>query len=161
MSEIVDLLNKSAELEKQAYYDYVKAFASSGISSLVSGGVGFEKAAQLMKTACEQDPKIINLGMNANAFEKAAEYVAELEDKVTSLEKIAGQYEHQEIIETSEPLQKLASIGFTQEDIEFLSTLPENLLEKVASSNSAPWELGSGVGMAREKTDPLLDFIMS
>ena len=160
MSKIVELLTKSAELEKKAYYDYIKAFASSGISSLVRGGVSFEKAAQLMKVACEQDSKISALGVNVQAFEKASEYISELESKVSSLEKMAGMYEHKEEIETSAPLQKLASIGFTAEEIEYMSTLPENLIEKVASSNSAPWEMGSGVGISREKTDPLLEFIL-
>ena len=162
MSTIVELLQSAAEMEKKAYYDYVKAFASSGISTLVKGGVGFDKAAQLMKESCEKDTKIKQLGLSASAFEKAAEYVTELEDKVTELEKIAGAFVHQEEVSQSKPLSKLASIGFTQEEIEHMTSLPENLIEKLASSTGGakPWEMGSGAGMSREKTDPLLEFML-
>lgn len=163
MSQIVELLQSAAEIEKQAYYNYVKAFASSGISTLVKGGVGFEKAAKLMQETCQSDKKIKGLGTNFVAFEKAAEYVIELETKVSELEKIAATFVTKEEIETSKPLSKLASIGFTQEEIEYMSSLPENLIEKVASSTdgSKPWEMGGGAGLAREKTDPLLEFILS
>lgn len=161
MSEIVELLTKSAKVERQAYHDYIKSFASSGISSLVSGGVGFEKAAEVMKTACEQNPKIVQLGNNLNILEKTSEYISELETKVENLEKIANDLGHKVEIQESTPLSKLAAAGFTQEEIEHMSSLPENLIEKVASNNNSPWEMGAGVGLAREKTDPLLEFMLS
>ena len=163
MSEIVELLQSAAEMEKKAYYDYVKAFASSGISTLVKGGIGFDKAAQLMQESCEKDSKIKALGINSQAFEKTASYVIELENKVAELTKIAETFIVQDEISSSEPLSKLASIGFTQEEIEYMSSLPENLIEKVASSSSGnkPWEMGAGAGMSREKTDPLLEFMLS
>ena len=42
-----------------------------------------------------------------------------------------------------------------------MSSLPENLVEKVASIGSQPWEMGTGAGFKREKTDALLEFILS
>lgn len=163
MSQIVELLKEAADLEKRAYFDYVKTFASSGIATLVKGGVGFDKAAQIMKESCEQDRRIGRMATNSQAFEKAAEYVANLEVKIEELEKIAGTFVRKEEIEASEPLHKLAGLGFTSEEIEHISSLPEDLIEKMASASSGikPWEMGSGTGMAREKTDPLLEFMLS
>ena len=163
MSKIVEELQQAAELEKKAFYDYVKAFSSSAIAGLVTGGMEFEKAAELVKQACDLDPKANGFKTNALMFEKTAEHVAGLETQVSELSKVAEQFQETKANDESNPLNKLASAGFTAEEIEYMSTLPENLLEKVASgsqSNSA-WEMGSGVGVAREKTDPLLEFILA
>lgn len=160
MSQIVEQLTKVAGQEKRAYYDYVKAFSSAGIAALVRGGVEFEKAANLTKSACETDVRIKQLADSVQIFEKTASYVSELEAKVEQLEKIAGKVEEAERIEHSEPLSKLAAVGFTPEELEHMSHLPENLIEKVASQGSQPWEMGAGVGFQREKTDALLEFIL-
>jgi hypothetical protein len=161
MSKIIELLEKAASLEKKAYYDYVKSFSSSSIASLVKSGVSFDKASSLVKEACESNPRVKALSTSVLTFEKMAEYIKETETKLDELEKIAEKVEIEEKIESSEPLNKLAKIGFTQEEIEKISELPENLISKVASVGSKPWELGSGVGIPREKTDPLLEFLLN
>lgn len=160
MSQVVEQLTKIASQEKKAYYDYVKAFSSAGIAALVRGGVEFEKAAGIVKEACGKDLKISQLADTVQVFEKTASYVLDLENQVSSLEKIAGKLETEAKIEHSDPLSKLASVGFTQEELEHMSHLPENLIEKVASQGSQPWEMGAGVGFQREKTDALLEFIL-
>lgn len=162
MNQTVALLNKAAELEKKAYTDYVTSFSSSSIAALVKGGVPFEKAASLVQEACEADSKLHGLMANIVAFEKAAECIEEQSARIEELEKIAE--ETHERVEASldehNPLNKLASVGFTKEEIEMMSQLPENLITKVASAGSQPWEMGGGVGIPREKTDPLLEFII-
>ena len=161
MTTIVEQLKQASEMEKKAYVEYVKSFASSGIASLVKGGVALEKAASIVKEACITDSRASKLMATSQAFEKAAEYIAELETKLVELEKFAEQTATEKTIEDSTPLNKLASIGFSKEELTYINSLPENLVEKVASMGSKPWEMGSGVGMPREKTDPLLEFILS
>lgn len=161
MSKIIEQLKSAAELEKKAYFEYVKAFSSSGITALVKGGIGLEKAAAMIKEVCEKDTKANSLKAASNIFEKTAEYVKNLEDQILELEKFAKEVEKEKEIEESTPLNKLASLGFSKEELTYMNSLPENLVEKVASIGSKPWEMGGGVGMAREKTDPLLEFILS
>lgn len=161
MNQTVTLLNKAAELEKKAYTDYVTSFSSSSIAALVKGGVAFEKAASLVQEACESDSKLHSLMANIVAFEKAAEYIEEQDARIAELEKIASEVKSvEEIIAEDTSFNKLASAGFTKEEIEMMAQLPENLLTKVASAGSQPWEMGGGVGIPREKTDPLLEFII-
>jgi hypothetical protein len=161
MASIVEQLKIASELEKKAYVEYVKSFATSGIASLVKGGLALEKASSLVKEACATDSKAVKLMETSQAFEKAAEHILELEEKLAKLEKFAGEVEKEKAIEDSTPLNKLASIGFSKEELTYINSLPENLVEKVASMGSKPWEMGSGVGIPREKTDPLLEFILS
>ncbi len=141
MSEIVDLLNRAAELEKRAYIDYVRGVASSGITRLVQSGVEFTKAAELIQTACEQDSTIVQMIDNANIFTKTAEYVKWLENRPTP--------EEPTVVVEPKPqgsLSKLASLGFDEIDLESLNHLPSSVLEKVASVASNPWEIGGGTG---------------
>lgn len=162
MNETVALLNKTLELEKKAYVDYVTSLSSSGIAALVKGGVAFEKAASLIKEACDADAKAQSLASNISVFEKIAEYIDQQDARIQELEKSASETKEtvESLIDPANPLNKLASIGFTKEEIEMMSELPENLLTKVASANSQPWEMGGGAGIPREKTDPMLEFIL-
>lgn len=161
MSKIVQQLQSAAELEKKAYFDYIKTYSSSGITALVKGGVTLEKAASMIKEVCQKDAKASSLKTNSQIFEKAAEYITDLEDQISKLEKFAKEVEKEKAIEESTPLNKLASIGFTKEELAYMSSLPENLVEKVAGISSQPWEMGGGVGMSRPKTDPLLEFLLN
>ena len=152
MNNVTELLKKASSLEKEAYFNYVKGFSSSGIATLVNNGVPFGTATAIIKQACEQSEKAKAFLINSLAFDKAAEYIAELEERPIK-----------EVIEKkaeSTPLNKLAALGFSEEEIEMMSQLPENLITKVASTTAEPWAMGTGVGMAREKTDPLIDWIL-
>lgn len=161
MTTLVEQLSQAAELEKKAYFEYVKSFSSAGIAALVKGGISLEKAASVIKEACQKDTKAIRLSEASNLFEKVAEHVTNLETKLSELEKFAEKVEETKAIEESTPLNKLASIGFSKEELAYMNSLPENLIEKVASIGGKPWEMGGAVGVAREKTDPLLEFILS
>ena len=158
---IVEQLSSAAGMEKKAYFDYVKAYSSSAIAALVKGRVSLEKAASLVKETINSDSRANSLKTNCAVLEKAAEYVASLETKVSELEKFAQATDQEKKIEESTPMSKLANIGFSKEELTYMASLPENLVEKVASIGSKPWEMGSGAGFAREKTDPLLEFILS
>lgn len=160
MSNIKEQLLKAYDLEKTAYVNYVSSFSSSGISSLVRGGMDFNQASTLVKEACEKDPTAASMQANVMTFEKAAEYISQLESQINGFEQVVGKAEEVIAADPNNPLTKLASVGFTAEEIEHMSMLPENLLEKVASNNGQAWEMGSAVGVPREKTDPLLEFIL-
>mgnify|MGYP000994359354 FL=1 len=157
----IELLRTASEMEKKAFVEYATNFTSAGITALVKGGVPFEQASNIVKQACERDPVIQSLNANIQAFEKSAEYIAELEAQVGSLEKVAEETNLTvATLDTNNPMSKLAALGFSPDEIRLMSELPENLLTKVASAN-APYEMGGGVGIPREKTDPLLEWLTS
>lgn len=158
MNNTVELLEKAAELEKKAFTEYVTSFTGSGITKLVRSGLAFEKAASLIKEACEASPEVLGMKANIELFSKSAEYIRDLESKVGELEKEASEVSVPE--KDTSPLSKLASIGFSEEEIAMMDTLPKNLITKVANLNAQPWEMGGGVGIPRERTDPLLEFIL-
>jgi hypothetical protein len=156
----IELLKQASDFEKKACSEFITGFTQSGIMSLVKGGVAFEKAAEMIKQACETNPTLISHMTNMTAFEKAAEYIGELEVKLDEMTKVAGEATIAvQAADEKNPLNKLASVGFTKEEIEMMSQLPENLIEKVASNNSKPWDMGNAVGMSRENTDALLEFL--
>jgi hypothetical protein len=161
MTTIVEQLTNACDLEKKAYFEYVKSFSSAGITALTKGGLPLEKASEFIKIACQNDGKAIALKTNAAIFEKTSAYIKSMEEELKDLQKFAQEIEQEKKIEESTPMSKLANIGFTKEELTYMSSLPENLVTKVASIGSKPWEMGSGVGMVREKTDPLLEFILS
>lgn len=161
MTNTVQLLKQASDMEAKSYASYVTSFTSSGIARLVTGGISFEKAASLMREACETDSTLSAIKANIVAFEKSAEYITELESKVLDLEKSASEIKPtNKKPDADNPMSKLASAGFSAEEIEMISQLPENLMTKVANVGSQPWEMGGGAGMAREKTDPMLEFLL-
>jgi len=160
MTTIVQQLTEAAELEKKAYFEYVKSFSSAGIAALAKGGVSLEKASSIIKEACEKDSKANNLKTTSTLFEKTAEHITNLETELEGLQKFAQEAEKEKQIEESQPMNKLASLGFSKEELAYMSSLPENLVTKVASIGAKPWEMGGGVGVAREKTDPLLEWLL-
>ena len=161
MTTIVEQLTHTAEMEKKAYFEYVKSFSTAGISSLAKGGMAIDKASALVKEACLKDSRAVSMKNSSLMLEKTAEYVKTLEDELGELKKFAKEIKTEKQIEESTPMSKLASIGFTKEELAYINSLPENLVTKVASIGSQPWEMGGGVGIPREKTDPLLEFILS
>lgn len=100
-------------------------------------------------------------------FVKTAAYIEELEAKIENsetqlvqLSKQASEAPQRNEI-TSDALAKLASAGFTQADIEALSYLPVDAIEKVAGLASQPWGMGGGTGPSFEgNLDPLSSFLL-
>lgn len=96
----------------------------------------------------------------ADALEKVAEYIEELETENESLEKTAST---QEVLPSKSEVElhdKLASIGFTDEEIEAMDQMPKSVMTKMASISEQPWTLGEPTGVKREKTDPFLEFLV-
>lgn len=160
MTTIVEQLTNAATLEKKAYFEYVKSFSSAGITALAKGGVPIDEASSLIKVACQNDSRASALKNSSLIFEKAAEHVTTLEAELAEFKKFAEDVETDRKIDESTPMSKLATLGFTKEELTYMNSLPENLVTKVASIGSQPWEMGGGVGVPREKTDPLLEFIL-
>lgn len=133
-----------------------------------SSGIDIEQAVILVKAAGanvkdmegfkiekpEIDPTI-------ELLQKAAAYIETLEAEKADFEKEAEELKIQEI-KLPKPIEKAASSGmFTFEDLAALKTMDQELLNKVASVSDEPWEMGRGAGMARPKTDHMLEWILS
>jgi transcriptional regulator with XRE-family HTH domain len=147
-------------------------------SALAMKGVDHEEAVKLVKAANINVAELSNFVLEVDEnptvelLHKTAEYVDALEAQIEGLkaeiEKQAT--EHQvaldralEVpVEMPEQITKLASAAqFTQEDLEQLQRVSPEVLQKVASAMDEPWGMGNGVGFARPKTDPLLEFMLS
>lgn len=97
----------------------------------------------------------------ADVLEKVAEYVEVVEAENESLEKSAS-VKPVAVDKNKEELHhKLASIGFTDEEIEAMDQMPDTVMTKVATMSEQPWGLGEPSGMEREKTDPFLEFLVN
>ncbi|MNK09999.1 hypothetical protein D3C87_280090 [compost metagenome] len=142
-------------------------------SALTMRGVDAEEAVKMVKAAGINLRELTNFTAEkeenpaVELLQKAAEYVETLEAQVetlqSSIEKQAGEIE---VLKTPTPelpeqITKIASTGaFTNEDLEQLRRMTPETLTKVASAIEEPWGMGSGVGYARPKTDPLLDWLV-
>lgn len=161
MSNIPTLLKKTVEIEKTAQYEFIKDYTASTMAHLMKAGVAHEKAASIAREACLQNANLADIVKRAALLEKTAEYIEYLEKQVsemgTSIEKKA----EAATVEVPEHLQKLASLGFSQEEISALSGVSDDLVEKVASAVSEPWSLGKAAGVSGMPSDPLLDFCLS
>lgn len=157
MSRIVELLKEVADIEKKAYSQTVTSFSANSIAALAKSGMPFEKAASVVADACEKDESLSKMAMQYLLLEKIAEHVEALELRCEELTKVAQEVE---IVESDEQIDKLASLGFSKDEISAMRQVDIGLVEKVASVTAAPVEMGAGVGVPRERTDPLLEFIL-
>ncbi len=139
-----------------------------------SAGIDIDQAVAMVKAANINVKELSNFRFEAEAhpeadvLEKAAEYIdileAELSEKIATvdtLEKVAEETRIEQI-QLPAPIIKAAGSGaFTNEDLAELKAMNQELLTKVASTmDDKAWEIGSGVGAQRPKTDPLLEFLL-
>lgn len=163
MSSISESLKQYALVEKRAHEEYVRDFTTSMVANLVQGGVNIEKAAFLAKEACLRDEKLVKSITHTIILEKTAAYIESIEtENVELATKVAEAIPAPSTkVELPEHLKKLASLGFTEEELAAFDSVPDNVMQKMASAASEPWELGRGVGAPVAKMDPFLEFLMS
>jgi ribosomal protein S13 len=166
MTQIAELLKNQAEelnaivqagMEKEAA---VTALIEEGIDA--STAKNLVESHVLEKSASEQTKILTHDGIShlVQVLEKTASYVADLERQVEEYQ-IKIDKSPAEFIKQAETHTKLTSIGFSDEEIKSLNQVSPELLEKLANSSGEPWGMGQPEGMQREKTDPLLEFLLS
>lgn len=140
-------------------------------NTLVQAGVDIEQAVSMVKAAginlkdlVSYEPEAEEAHPSIELLKQAAEYIesleAELAGKEAEIEKVAAEIAAKEI-ELPEPIVKAASNGaFTFEDLAELQKMDHGVLQKVASAIEEPWSMGTATGIARPKTDPLLEFML-
>lgn len=163
MSKISEQLKKYAQEEKQAHEAYIRDFTASTIAHLVQGGVDRTKAGLMAKEACLNDKELASSISKSVILEKTATYIESLEDETV---KLAAKIETDKAIEKKaeelpEHLKVFEKMGFSKEEIEAMKDVPDKVLEKLATVQSEPWEMGKPSGMPSTQRDPLLDFILS
>lgn len=175
----IDMLKQAGVDEQEARFAVAQELMEKqAFDTLTYSGIDVEKAASMVKAANINVRELEGFDVSsqeevtADLLVKIAAYVEALEaDKAELLEKLAQAPTEviREVVrevqieapEMPEPLAKLASSGnFTFEDLEALRNVSEDTLTKLASVAEEPWAFGSGSGMARPKTDPLLEFIL-
>lgn len=174
----VEHLKQAGFTEEDAYLQVAQhVMEKEAASVLAMKGVDHEDAVKMVKAAnlnlAELNSFKVQIEANPTVelLKQAAEYVEALEAQIAGLqsdiEKQASEHQAQlehidAVAHMPEQLSKIASAAqFTQEDLEELQRVSPELLTKMASAIEEPWGMGNGVGYARPKTDPLLEFMLS
>lgn len=175
MSEISDLLwMKAQELEKAASntskeWQMIK---SAALTALEAKGVDHADAEGLLEKLAERaypslaadTEKASQLTEFGKLFEKVAQYVSELEVKLsTKEEEIVGLNKAASAAVKAPSVDALSGTGaFTSEDLETLSQLDSATLSKVASmTDQTPWNLGGPSERMSGGQDALAEFLLS
>lgn len=139
-------------------------------SALASAGVDIEEAVAMVKAAGVNLKDLVSYEVEIEAphpsvelLKQAAHYIDALESQVEHLkedvEKAASVKSASEIV-LPEQFTKAASVGaFTNEDLVQLQKMDQEVLTKIANVMEEPWGMGSGSGMVRGKSDPMLDWL--
>lgn len=178
-SVAIEMLKEAGLSEEDARFEVAQTLMEKeALSALTSKGIDMEEAVKLVKAANINVRELSNIKLEpevdpmAELLEKAAAYIEKLEAHIEAvedhnaelleeIEKLATEKSAPEP-KLPESLNKLASVGaFTNEDLAELQRINPETLTKVASAIEEPWELGTPAGVARPKTDPLLEFILS
>jgi hypothetical protein len=174
----IEHLKQAGYSEKDARYQVAQHIMEKEAASILAlKGIDPEEAVKLVKAANINVAELSNFVLDeeknptVELLQKTAEYIDALEAQVEGLKfEIEKQaVDHQTELTSieaeshvPEQLTKIASAAqFTKEDLLQLRGVSEETLQKVASAIDEPWGMGNGVGMARPKTDPLLEFMLS
>lgn len=174
----VEHLKQAGYSDKEARYQVAQhIMEKEAASALAMKGIDHEDAVKLVKAANLNLAELTSFSLpeetspTVELLQKAAEYIDALEAQIEGLkldiEKQASVHQSQlnhieAVSHMPEQLNKIASAAqFTQEDLAELQRVSPELLTKVASAIEEPWGMGNGVGVARPKTDPLLEFMLS
>lgn len=103
---------------------------------------------------------------SAEILEKIANYISEIETKLSNSEAKVAELTKEandktKSDELAEPLKKLASSGYTKEELQELSLMSKDTLEKIAARAEAPEPMGEAFGKASSGLDPLATFLLS
>lgn len=141
-------------------------------SVLASAGVDIEQAVAMVKAAgvnlkdlVSYQPEIEPEHPSVELLKQAAHAIDALEAETQhlkeELQKAASASAITEI-DLPEGITKAAKVGaFTKEDLLEMQNMDQGLLTKIASVMDEPWGMGSGTGMVRPKSDPLVDWLTS
>ena len=171
MSEISDRLwLRAQELEKAASdktsgWQMIK---SASIKALEVKGVSTSDTETLLEKLAERAYPDLSadkieastLLADSKLFEKVAQYVDELEDKINTME---GLRKEANAAERAPSVDALSGTGvFTSDDLETLGQLDNSTLSKVASmADQTPWNLGEPSDRMGGGQDALSEFLLS
>ncbi len=140
--------------------------------ALTEAGVDIEQAVSMVKAAgihlkdlVTYAPEVEEAHPSVELLKQAAHYIDALEAQVEGLkEDLEKSAEENSVssVALPESFTKAANAGaFTKQDLEELQRMDQGVLTKIASAMEEPWALGSGSGVARVKSDPMLDWLTS
>lgn len=171
MSKIVDLLNsKASDLEHIASEKDWQMVKQAAKVELAANGVEEDTAEEMLeKLAAEASPnRELELEHFARYRElsdvlvKTAAYISELEVKLTDKDKEIADLEKAASLTEKAPSLEALSPALDQNDLDQLSELEPNTLEKLASFTQAPISsMGQPAHQASSEVDSLLAFCLS
>jgi hypothetical protein len=171
----VDMLKKAGFDDTEAHAMVAQeTMEKTACFALTEKGFDPEEAVKLVKAANINVRDLANVCVEskeeilADVLVKAAETIESLQTGMSKQASVATDLEHQlEIAKTPEPevpeaILKMAQAGgFSYEELEAMSTLPEALLEKVAAASEQPWSMGKAAGVNANSMDPIAAFCMN
>jgi len=174
----VEHLKQAGYSEQDARYQVAQhVMEKEAASALTMKGIDPEDAVKLVKAANINVAELANFKIEpeidptVELLKEAAVYVDALEAQIEGLklqlQKQAGEFQTklesiENPVQLPEQITKIASSAkFTQEDLDELQKVSPDVLQKVATAIEEPWGMGGGVGVARPKTDPFLEFLLN
>ena len=139
----------------------LKSLAENGVTEEQVGSMLSElelthtppHAAEMLQHAAEFEKQAGILEKVASVFDELSAKLQSSEDKVAELEKAAA---------VSPTMDVLKSKGvYSESELEALKSLPEGTLNKIASADQGPWDLGQATRQSTSAADPLYDFLTS
>lgn len=174
----------AVELLKQAGLDETTARAEvlqmemekEAAEHLIMSGIDVDKAVAMVKAAninvkalasvsLTKEASAVEASPEAELLIKVAEYIESLEEEVSNLKsmvKVAEANVPGKEVKLPQSMEKVAKSGMlTRDDLIELQGVSATVLNKVASALEPAWEMGKAAGVARPKTDPILEFALS
>lgn len=168
----VGLLKEAGIKEEDARYQIAQhELEKEACAQLTMSGVDIESATAMVKASGINVRELTNFQLeddvhpSVELLKQAALYIEGLESELTLLKEAAVQKEQaNEIfseVELPPQIVKAASTGaFTNEDLEALKKMDNEVLEKFAAAMEPAWEMGQASGFSRPQTDPFLEFLV-
>lgn len=137
-------------------------------SALTQAGVDIEQAVSMVKAAginlkdlVSYEVEIESEHPSVELLKQAAHYIEALEAQVEGMKEDMQKAASIKEVTLPDQFTKAASAGaFTNEDLVELQKIDQNVLTKIASAMDEPWSMGTGTGLARPKTDPMLEWLL-
>lgn len=108
-------------------------------------------AGEMLQHAEEFEKQANILEKVAAAFEDLSAKLQSSEDQVAALTKAAALSPSMDVLKSKG--------GYSDAELEALKSLPEGTLNKIASNQQGPWDLGQATRQSASSVDPLFSFL--
>lgn len=139
----------------------LKSLADKGVTEDQIGSVLQDlEVAHTPVNAAEMLGHAAEFEKQAGILEKVAAVIDDLSAKLQSSESRVVELEKAAAVSPTMDVLKSKGV-YSESELEALKSLPEGTLNKIASANQDPWDLGQATRQSASAADPLYAFLTS